>query len=575
MALNTIMLFIFIAVAGFVCVSAASVLQKNHEYWKTEVLSPTWREALTVAALVAAYDIFVYRGSYAATFYVANAGFSAFFFAIPLLIFAGLGVWKCWRSRKFWVNFTILTFMMWAAAAKILYSGFIFGFGACFCACILLVLLSAAVSETEFRIAPFSRYAASSLWIAFPRMCRYFLLIFQSHRTGKFTGGGCAAVAVPLGIVFLFGGIFVKANPGLMAYFDAWNAWILAVIEKIDWTLKWLPHFSELCLWGLLGTAFAGLLAVRKWKPEEEADEVPEYIPEGKDTHSPYFSMFLNTLIGVAAIFGVNLFYEAYSRVTWNPPAGFCFGTYCHEGAAWLTTALALTTLILAAIFSKRTYRDSRISVLKILAAVWIFENVLLAAFIYVRLGIYVQQTGLTWLRIVGFFGTTTVIGGLLWMAVKVFRKKNFSWLLRRYIFMAAVLFWLYSVLPIDAIVWRWNTDEILAGNQGPLMHLAEQDISPEGWVQIMPLLCSEEPEIRRGTAAILRCRVPGFFLNSGYSEENVLSKDWRQYDYADASLRSQMKFYHEQIFKRYSDENPNSDFEMQVFRNYCEKFYK
>ncbi len=563
--------FIFISVFwGLI----SCLIEKKPAYWLTQFQPPRWREAFTVLVCVAVFDVLVFRGS-SYELGLASAGISVFLLLLPFLLACGFRSWKHWKL------FLVLALMLWCTAGKILYTNEGNSGGSLLCAFFLVALFTAAPLETKFETAPLLRFTLSSLWICVPRFLRYFLLPFQSRRTGKLTWTGCAAIVIPFGIVLTFAVIFVNANPGLQKYFDQLNTWILDLLRRIDWTFEWLPSFDELFVWILLGVTLAGLLAARCWKNDEDAAPAADE-KNGKETnietstenYCVYYSMFRNTLIGVIAIFAVNLIYELVTRLTWDPPAGFCFGTYCHNGASWLTLALALTTLILAAIFCTKTYQDSRIFALKVLASFWIAENVLLAGFIYARLWIYVQQTGLTRLRVVGFFGTTAIVIALFWMTLKIFQQKNTRWLLQRYAFTVAALFWLYSILPIDAIVWRCNTEMILSGNNGPLVHLADQNISLEGLVQTAPLWTSEDPEIRKGAKLVYFMQIPGYLLNPSESDSEPPRKDWRRYNYVTDCARSQIKSQKNPFLEVESETNLYDE-EKDRFREYGRRFYR
>lgn len=110
----------------------------------------------------------------------------------------------------------------------------------------------------------------------------------------------------------------------------------------------------------------------------------------------------------------------------------FVYSGDAHEGAAWLTVALALATFILSLVFRGSVRCDARLPKLRMLAWAWSLENVLLAFAVYNRLFIYVGFNGMTRMRIVGLFGITAVLVGFVVVLVKIAKNHSFVWLIRR-----------------------------------------------------------------------------------------------------------------------------------------------
>ncbi|MGN1273535.1 MAG: DUF4153 domain-containing protein [Thermoguttaceae bacterium] len=227
----------------------------------------------------------------------------------------------------------------------------------------------------------------------------------------------------------------------------------------------------------------------------------------------------------------------------------------------WLTMALGLATLVLAGIFRQKVCAHEKVNSLKRLAFLWIVENVLLAVTIYIRLGIYVQQTGLTRLRVVGFFGTTAVAVGIVWMALKLKKDRPAGWLISRYAWTVAVLIWLYSVFPVDFLVWKYNVAEFQAGNKAVLVHVADQRISAEGLIPLFDLLQTEDPVVQKGAAFVIWNRRPrGEYV------------DWRSSFLAEERLRMMFKDPKTQKLLEEARHNPYAADELKI---YGERYYR
>ena len=189
-------------------------------------------------------------------------------------------------------------------------------------------------------------------------------------------------------------------------------------------------------------------------------------------------------------------------------PEGFYYSGYAHEGAAWLTVALALSTLILSLIFRGRILGDARLPRLRRMAWIWSLENLLLALAVYHRMNIYVGFNGMTRMRMVGIFGMTCVVAGFLLVICKIRRRHSFLWLMRRQLWALAITVFLFALAPVDAIVHNYNVRRILAGDPTPSVQISVHPISPEGVTELLPLVNCKDEIIRDGVKAMLAARL-------------------------------------------------------------------
>ena len=160
-------------------------------------------------------------------------------------------------------------------------------------------------------------------------------------------------VIFPAAAVLGFGTLFVCANPDEAKTIGQWL--------QSDWRTVWeqllafSPTAPEFLLWigaaWIAGGLLRPLLTVSVFAdtPRAAAEEV-------ESAAAPLFESSLypavrNTLIAVIVLFAAYLGFEF--RTLWFRvfPKGFYYAGYAHEGAAWLTAALALATAVLSAIF--------------------------------------------------------------------------------------------------------------------------------------------------------------------------------------------------------------------------------
>ena len=96
------------------------------------------------------------------------------------------------------------------------------------------------------------------------------------------------------------------------------------------------------------------------------------------------------------------------------PPPGVSERQYAHEGAAWLTLALALLTVVVGVMFRGSLAHDTRGKMARLLAFGWQAQGIILAGGTFRRLAIHITTSGLSNVRILGMFGTAVVAFGLV-----------------------------------------------------------------------------------------------------------------------------------------------------------------
>lgn len=307
-------------------------------------------------------------------------------------------------------------------------------------------------------------------------------------------------IAVPGFVVLAFAGIFVLANPNLRETMEQWSEWVQSF--AFDWLRN--LDIGEFVFWVFSGGLLLGILF-----PCLPQFQFGPDLPTVAQQHSQLrFATFFypaarNTLMAVVPFFAIYLIYEFVSLGRREFAPGFYYAGYAHEGAFWLTTALALATFTLSAIFSRSMRLDPRTDRLKPLAFAWSMENLLLAVAVYNRLAIYVDFNGMTRMRMVGILGVTAVVAGTLLVVIKIVRTRDLSWLIQRQLWSMAIAGIVYTLLPVDWIVYGYNVAQIQSGNHAPSVQLMVHELNAEGMLQIVPLMDYQDEELREGARAL------------------------------------------------------------------------
>ena len=213
-------------------------------------------------------------------------------------------------------------------------------------------------------------------------------------------------------------------------------------------------------------------------------------------------------------------------------PAGFYYAGYAHQGAAWLTFALALATGLLSLVFRGQILRDERQNTLRLLAWIWSGLNLLLAIAVYNRLWIYVGYNGMTTLRTVGFFGTTLVVVGFVLVVIKIAANRGFWWLIRAQLAALVLAVIAYGLFPVDWVSHRYNVSRITDGYLHPSVMIAVKPVDDSAMLCLLDLVSTKDPLIREGALAMLAQR---------QDEIESLGKQepwhWTKYQYATEKL--------------------------------------
>jgi hypothetical protein len=376
-------------------------------------------------------------------------------------------------------------------------------------------------------------------------------------------------VVLPAVAVLGFGTLFVCANPDEAKTVGQWltSAW-KTLWENI---VAFFPTGPEYLLWVASAWVAGGLL-----RPLWTTAVFVESHPTAADNdgaaaplfEAPLFPALRNTLIAVIVLFAAYLVFEFQTLWFRVFPKGFYYAGYAHEGAAWLTTALALATAILSAIFRAGILQDPRLPKLRKLAWVWSAENLLLALAVYHRMNIYVNFNGMTRMRTVGLLGITAVVVGFVLVVWKIVHGRGFIWLINRQLWTLAAAIYVYAVLPVDFLVHTYNVRRILRGDLAPSVQISVHPIDSGGILALHPLTKCDDEAIREGIKAMLAERA----LQGEDTERERALQNWTSFQLSDRLLLKQLRELTAD-WSAYADANKRRA-ALQRYRDYAYQWY-
>ncbi|NNE00115.1 MAG: DUF4173 domain-containing protein [Pirellulaceae bacterium] len=367
---------------------------------------------------------------------------------------------------------------------------------------------------------------------------------------------------LPLVAVIVFGGIFVFANPDLLESVSLRLSHFSEVVQS------W---FAKLSLWEIpfcLAALVIGAGLLRPVLPMPHFGPRHEVVDTSGKLAAPLFTAFRNTLWTLIALFSVYLVFEFATLWRREFPAGFYYAGYAHQGAAWLTFALALATGLLSLVFSGSMLHDARLHAMRRLAWIWSAQNFLLAIAVYNRLLIYVGYNGMTRMRTIGFFGITLVVIGFTLVLYKIGKNRGFWWLIRAQLIALVLTVIGYGVFPVDWMAHRYNVARVTDGYLHPSVMIAVKEINDEGVLPLIGLVDTPDPIIREGVLAMLAQKQAEI-----EAESEIEPWHWTKYQGATSRLYKRL-VTHQQSWDRYRKQPRERREAMDRFVDYAMQWY-
>ncbi len=521
----------------------------TREGWRPLLSSRTW---IAVVLWVGLTDFAIYRGG-------GWTGFAATLAFVPFL----MGIVPrmnpiCRQGAIIFISLlaVIALKLVWCGTEEALSIGTILSLGVMLACQGRMPYVSRIVSG-PFRIVIGSIVAFLDTLLALP------VLDLQQGRKPAISSQAIAGIFLPVLAMFLFSGVFILANPNFRIAFDSSFRWLSRTVEL--WLME--LDFGEIAFWICsavlgIGIAFPYLIDL---KQRVISQLVPPIIAD-KGSNVFLYPAARNTLWMVNLLFAAYLTYE-FAAMWFRPfPKGFYYGGYAHEGAFWLTVALAMATVTLSLVFSIRMLHDPRTQSLRKLAWIWSFENVLLAMAAFNRLFIYIDFNGLTRMRVIGLLGVATVLVGFALVVYKIAKQRDFGWLIQRQLWALGLAVVVYAALPVDSIVHRFNAREIMAGRPEASVQIIMHPMHADGMLPLLSVIDCEDVIIRDG----VRAMAAKWWLQ--LNEKELKSQDWTRLQISEVLLKAELKKIEEKI-SIYTN-RVEQDATLLHFREYAYQWY-
>ena len=265
---------------------------------------------------------------------------------------------------------------------------------------------------------------------------------------------------IPLLIVILFGTLYSNASP----WFKTLWARVSQFFYNIFGDLLEMISFSWLftLILGLFITVY--LLFAKSVKSiETMEDEQPDDLPEPRNFDLKSVSWKREYQMALLLFGSLNLlllgqnildFTHVWVGFTWD---GGVLKGFVHEGTWLLIISILLSAGLVLIFFRSELNFMQNNRALKILAHVFIFQNVFLTASVAVRNYWYINYYNLAFKRIGVIFFLLAVIYGLYSVYLKVEKRKSIYYLIKKNSVVVYTLLLLIGFFNWDTIIARYN----------------------------------------------------------------------------------------------------------------------
>lgn len=296
---------------------------------------------------------------------------------------------------------------------------------------VLFILIIVLAGNTFFRevVSPWGRWLSQGVaLIRAPGRIFWLgaMLLEAAFSEGLgWTGGllgGCLLTIPALVLALVFGSLLATGN----VVFGNWTS------SFFTWFWKELALYfdpARMALWCFIAFLVLPLLrpanvAAWWWAWTERLPRLPEVIPSRAAFFSSAFTLVVLNLIFLVA----NLADALYLWSGQTLPSGVEYKAYVHEGVNALITTVILTAIVLTVIFQQEL-NVARRRELKVLALVWVVQNLFLLMSVALRLKYYIEAFQMSVARLSVIIFLVLVAVGFALLTAKIVKEKSLSWL--------------------------------------------------------------------------------------------------------------------------------------------------
>ena len=269
--------------------------------------------------------------------------------------------------------------------------------------------------------------------------------------------GGCLLVVPALVLTLIFGFLLTSGN----AVFGNWTNTFFSSLWKM---VEFYFDFWRIFLWFFI--AFLALPLIRPvnvsswwWSWTQHLPRFKERVPvRAAMMSSGLILIVLNMLFLVANIADILFLWSGREL-----PSGVNYSQFVHQGVNSLIVTVLLSAVVLTIIFQQALSIAQRHE-LKLLALVWIAQNLFLILSVGLRLKLYIEAYDMTVARLGVIIFLMLVACGYGLLGVKIVKDRSLSWLIGGCLLAIFATFYITQFFDLEGWsanynVARWEKD--------------------------------------------------------------------------------------------------------------------
>ena len=220
-------------------------------------------------------------------------------------------------------------------------------------------------------------------------------------------------------------------------------------------------------------------------------------------------------------------------------PRHLTYSEFVHQGTNSLIASAMIAALVLGVLFQQHESVTKARSI-RLLALIWIAQNVLLIINVARRVGIYVGDYHLSVLRLHLLLFLVLVCAGFALLAIRIQQNKSFGWLVSANLAAVFVLFATLQFWDTRATVANYNLARAEEDEDKTLDLYYLSQLGPSAWKVIQEASTSQKLSTDERTEAAER------LANLAVQEERrAYEEDWRDFRWIRSSLRRELLAVH------------------------------
>jgi hypothetical protein len=308
-----------------------------------------------------------------------------------------------------------------------------------------LIILSACVRSGSARTVPEWAVRISAFALLGP------FTFFRDFRLLRRLGRGSRTLrplfrwTLPVVLSLLFVWLFALANPVI-------EEWVWAALNRAGDFFVSLLRDGRALIWI---AAWLLTWALLRFRPpalgktaRPPSSEQPPLI--GSEIVTRCLLLFNGVFAVQTALDICYLWYGA------SLPPGLTYAGYAHRGAYPLLAATLASAAFVLVTFRPGS-RTERTPAARRLVALWLAQNLLLAAASVWRLRLYIDAYNLTRFRVAAIIWMALVGVGLFWLLVRIVRARSNDWLMTRCTVSLAAVLYLCAFVNFDSLIALHN----------------------------------------------------------------------------------------------------------------------